>query len=207
MSFHEVSLPLALALGASGGPTRRTDVAALASGREARSTPWAHSRRRYDLGGAVRTLDQLHELIAFFEARRGRLHGFRFRDPLDWRSGPPSRTPTPLDQALAADPADPRRYQLVKRYGDAADAYLRPIRKPLAGSVRIAVGGVEATAWSVEAASGVVTLAQAPAPGAAVTAGFAFDTPVRFDSDRLDIALDGFGAGRAVSIPLIELLV
>lgn len=207
MSFHEVSLPLALALGASGGPTRRTDVAALASGRESRSTPWAHSRRRYDLGGAVRTLDHLHDLIAFFEARRGRLHGFRFRDPLDWRSGPPARAPTPLDQALTADPADPRRFQLVKRYGDAAGAYLRPIRKPAAGSVRIAVGGVEATGWSLDPVSGLVTLAQAPAAGAAVTAGFAFDTPVRFDADRLDIALDGFGAGRAVSIPLLEILV
>lgn len=81
-AFHEVSMPLPFALGASGGPERRVDIVALGSGAEARNTPWAHGRRRYDIGGAVRTLDEMHELIAFFEARRGKLHGFRFRDPL-----------------------------------------------------------------------------------------------------------------------------
>jgi hypothetical protein len=30
---------------------------------------------------------------------------------------------------------------------------------------------------------------------------------VRFDADRLDISLDGFGAGRPLSVPLIEILV
>jgi uncharacterized protein (TIGR02217 family) len=207
VSFHEVSLPLALALGASGGPTRRTDVSALGSGRESRSTPWAHSRRRYDLGGAVRSLDQLHALIAFFEARRGRLHGFRFRDPLDWRSCPPSQTPSAFDQIPEPVAGEPLRFQLIKRYGDSAGGYTRPIRKPVAGTVRVAVGGVETSAFTLDAAAGLITLAAAPAAGAAVTVGFAFDTPVRFDADRLDIALDGFGAGRAVSVPLIEILV
>jgi uncharacterized protein (TIGR02217 family) len=49
-----------------------------------------------------------------------------------------------------------------------------------------------------------VTLTLAPAAGAAVTAGFAFDTPVRFDTDRLDVTLEGFEAGRMVAAPLIE---
>lgn len=207
--FHEVLLPLPFALGASGGPERRVDIVALGSGGETRNTPWAHGRRRYDIGGAVRTLDELHELIAFFEARRGKLHGFRFRDPFDFKSCAPSATPSPLDQVLGAGDGVLTTMQLVKTYGAGAGAYVRPIPKPVAGSVRVAVGGVElnAAAFDVDAATGIVGFDAPPASGAAITAGFLFDTPVRFDIDRLDLSLDAFGAGRAIAVPLIEIAV
>lgn len=206
-AFHEESLPLHLALGASGGPMRRTDIVTLGSGREQRNTPWKHSRRRYDLASAVRSLDDLHALIAFFEARRGRLHGFRFRDPSDWRSGLPSRAPGPLDQVLGFGDGQTRVFALQKQYGNGETAYLRPIVKPVAGSLRLAVAGVEMSAFSLDASSGLVSLAEAPPAGAAITAGFAFDTPVRFDTDRLELSLDAFAAGRAASVPLMEILV
>ncbi len=203
-AFHEVSLPLPFALGASGGPERRVDIVTLGSGREQRNTPWAHGRRRYDIGGAVRTLDELAELIAFFEARRGKLHGFRFRDPFDSKSCAPSAAVAATDQAIGEGDGETRAFQLVKAYGE----YARPISKPVAGSVRVAVNGVELSAgdFAVDATTGAVTLDAAPAPGASITAGFLFDTPVRFDIDRLDLALDGFGAGRALSVPLVEIL-
>ncbi|HVY87144.1 MAG TPA: DUF2460 domain-containing protein [Caulobacterales bacterium] len=202
--FHEELLPLPFALGASGGPERRVDIVTLGSGREARNTPWAHGRRRYDIGGAVRGMDDLHALIAFFEARRGKLYGFRFRDPFDCKSCSPSRTPSAADQAIAAFAGT--AFQLTKSYGGGDAAYARPIVKPVAGSVRIAVDGVELApdAFTVDAVSGVVTLDAAPT--GAVTAGFLFDTPVRFDLDRLDLSVDGFGAGRALAVPLIEIL-
>src|SRR3712207_4517312 len=98
--FHEVLFPLDIALGSQGGPVRRTDIVTLASGREHRNSRWATSRRRYDAGLGVRTVDALHAVVAFFEERRGRLHGVRFRDRIDWRSGPPSAAPTPLDQPI-----------------------------------------------------------------------------------------------------------
>lgn len=201
-AFHEVSLPLPFALGASGGPERRVDIVTLGSGREARNTPWAHGRRRYDIGGAVRALDELHELIAFFEARRGQLHGFRFRDPFDFKSCAPSAAVAPTDQAIGEGDGATTTFQLVKAYG----GYQRAICKPVADSVRIAVDGDELPAadFSVDNATGLVTFDAAPAPGAVLTAGFLFDTPVRFDIDRLDLSLDGFGAGRALSVPLIE---
>jgi uncharacterized protein (TIGR02217 family) len=204
-AFHEVSLPLPFALGASGGPERRVDIVTLGSGREARNTPWAHGRRRYDIGGAVRTLDELHALTAFFEARRGKLHGFRFRDPFDFKSCAPSAAIAPTDQALGEGDGETTAFQLVKAYGD----YARPIVKPVADSARIAVDGDELAEglFTVDLATGVVTLDDAPAEGAAITAGFLFDTPVRFDIDRLDLSLDGFGAGRALAAPLVEILV
>lgn len=207
IAFHEVLLPLPFALGASGGPERRVDIVALGSGAEARNTPWAHGRRRYDIGGAVRLLDELHKLIAFFEARRGKLHGFRLRDPFDFKSCAPSAALSPLDQNLGLGDGVVVEMPLLKRYGGES-GYVRPIRKSVAGSVRVAVDGVEllAGAFSVDTTSGIVSFAAPPAAGADVTAGFLFDTPVRFDVDRLDLTLDAFGAGRAVAVPLVEII-
>lgn len=205
-AFHEVTLSLPFALGASGGPERRVDIVALGSGRESRNTPWAHGRRRYDVGGAVRTLDELHALIAFFEARRGKLHGFRFRDPFDFKSCAPSQVVSATDQVLGEGGG--ATFQLTKTYGAGEAAYARPITKPVDGSVQIAIEGepLDASAFSVDAATGVVTLDESAAEGAVVTAGFLFETPVRFDIDRLDLSLDGFGAGRALTAPLVEVL-
>ncbi|MEQ1809094.1 MAG: DUF2460 domain-containing protein [Terricaulis sp.] len=201
-AFHEVLLPLPFALGANGGPERRVDIVALGSGAEARNTPWAHGRRRYDIGGAVRTLDQMHELIAFFEARRGKLHGFRFRDPFDFKSCVPSAMPAPTDQVLAEGDGERESFALQKSYG----AYARPIAKPVSGTVLVAIDSEQLeSGFNVDGESGIVTFDTAPAEGAVVTAGFLFDTPVRFDIDRLDLAIDGFGAGHAVAVPLIEI--
>lgn len=203
MAFHEVRLPARLAFGSTGGIERRTEVVTLASGFERRATPWAHGRRRYLIGAGVRSLDDVAVLVAFFEARRGRLHGFRFRDFTDFRSCAPSAAISPLDQTLGAGNGDRLIFPLIKRYGDVE----RPIRKPVADTVRVAVDGVETVAFTLDPATGDVALAEAPPEGAVVTAGFAFDTPVRFDTDRIDVTLEGFEAGRLVAAPLIEIRV
>src|SRR5918995_5536941 len=111
--FHEVRFPLDVSLGSRGGPVRRTDVVTLASGREHRNSRWAHARRRYDAGLGVRTLDALHAVIAFFEERRGRLYGFRFRDRADCRSGAPAQAVTPGDQRIGTGDGVTAAFQLV----------------------------------------------------------------------------------------------
>jgi uncharacterized protein (TIGR02217 family) len=204
-AFHDVRFPTDIARGARGGPERRTEIATLGSGFEERNAVWAHSRRRWDAGLGVRTLAQLAAVVAFFEERRGRLTGFRFRDPLDHASAAPGAAVTALDQPLGVGDGSTRKLWLTKAYGGAFDPYVRPIAKPVAGSVRIAVAGVEATAFTLDTADGSVTLDVAPPSGAAVTAGFAFDVPVRFDADRLDIDLAAFEAGAIPSIPLVEI--
>jgi uncharacterized protein (TIGR02217 family) len=203
MAFDEVSLPARLAFGSTGGVERRTEIVTLASGHERRSTPWAQGRRRYLIGANLRSLDDMSELTAFFEARRGRLHGFRFRDFADFKSCAPAGTAAATDQVLGVGDGVCTVFNLVKAYGDQA----RAIRKPVAGSVRVAVGGVEpaSEAFAVDLATGVVTLDVAPGVGVAVTAGFLFDTPVRFDADRIEVTLESFGAGRMTAMPLIEL--
>ena len=206
--FHEVRFPLDISRGARGGPTRRTDIVTLASGREHRNARWAHSRRTFDAGYGVKTLAGLSAVVAFFEERRGRLIGFRWRDPLDWTSAPASGEPSPFDQSLGSGDGARTGFRLIKRYGGPDAPYERPILKPVAGSVRVAVAGSELAgpAFTVDLATGMVTLATAPAIGAAVTAGFAFDVPVRFDTDELDVELSAFEAGEIPRIPLIELV-
>lgn len=208
IDFHEVLFPLDIGLGSRGGPVRRTDIVALASGREHRNSRWANSRRRYDAGLGVRTIDALHAVVAFFEERRGRLHGFRFRDRVDWRSGAPSAAPTPLDQPIGTGDGATAVFALAKTYGGAHAPYRRVIAKPVAGTIRVAVNGVEqpAGAFTCDTATGLVTFAVAPAAGAAITAGFAFDVPVRFDTDELEIDLAAFEAGAIPRIPLIEIV-
>lgn len=204
-AFHEVRLPARLAFGSTGGVERRTEVVTLASGFERRSTPWALGRRRYLIGAGLRSLDDLAALTTFFEARRGRLHGFRFRDFADFRSCAPGGVPTAADQRIGTGDGTRRTFQLIKAYGEV----VRDIAKPVEGTVRIAVDGVELSGAQAEAdpTTGLVTLAVAPAAGAQVTAGFEFDTPVRFDTDRLEATLETFEAGRLTAAPLIEIRV
>jgi uncharacterized protein (TIGR02217 family) len=208
-SFHEVRFPLDIGLGSRSGPVRRTEIVTLASGREHRNARWANSRRRYDAGLGVRNLDALHAVVIFFEERRGRLHGFRFRDRMDWRSGPPDKAPTPLDQPIGTGTGTATTFPLVKVYGGAHAPYERAIAKPVGGTVRVAVGGVEqapGTGFACDPATGIVVLAQPPLSGAAVTAGYDFDVPVRFDADELEIDLSAFEAGAIPRIPLIEIV-
>jgi uncharacterized protein (TIGR02217 family) len=206
-AFHNVSFPLKLARGAVGGPGRITEVFELGDGREARNTSFSASRRRWEVGSAIRSLDELAQITAFFEARRGKLHGFRFRDPADHKSCLPSAAVTPLDQILGVGDGVRTAFQLIKTYGDDAGSYERLITKPIPASVRIANAGVEVpiSGFSVDGATGIVTFASAPTSGTQLRAGFSFDTPARFDADHLDVALDGFDAGRVVSLSLVEI--
>jgi uncharacterized protein (TIGR02217 family) len=196
--FHEARLPARLAFGCTGGIERRTEIVTLASGFERRTSPWSFGRRRYLIATSARPLDEVAELMAFFEARGGRLAGFRFRDPTDFKSCVPSALPAMGDQAIGTGDGTRKVFQLVKA--------ARIIAKPVAGTVKVAVAGV-ASPFSVDTTTGLVTLTTAPAAGAAVTAGFEFDTPVRFDLDRLDVTLEGFAAARVSACALVEVRV
>lgn len=209
MAFHDVRLPARLAFGSTGGVERRTEIVTLGSGYERRSTPWAHGRRRFLIGANLRSLDDMAELTGFFEARRGRLYGFRFRDFADFKSCAPGGLVSATDQDLGLGDGVRTAFPLVKRYGEGEAAVQRPITLPVAGSVRVAVDEVAPAGpgFVLDPATGSVTLAVAPAEGAKVTAGFEFDVPVRFDTDRIEVTLESFNAGRMAAVPLIEIRV
>jgi uncharacterized protein (TIGR02217 family) len=204
MAFHEVRFPDNISRGARGGPERRTQIVELASGAEERNASWANSRRRYDVAYGIRRADDLAAVVAFFEARNGRLHGFRFKDWADFKSCPPSQTPGPTNQAIGTGNGAATQFQLTKRYTSGAQSWSRTITKPVAGTVALN-GTPLVSGWSVSTTTGVVNFTTAPATGIAITAGFEFDVPVRFDTDALDVTLDLERLGSITSIPLVEI--
>ncbi|MCX7888570.1 MAG: DUF2460 domain-containing protein [Rhodobacteraceae bacterium] len=207
MGFHDVRFPVWISRGSSGGPERRTEIVTLANGFEQRNSPWAHSRRRYDAGIGLRGLDDLAEVIAFFEARQGRLHAFRWKDWTDFRSCAPGRQPAFDDQVIGTGDGTTTAFGLVKAYVSGGASYLRRITKPVPLTVRAGRSGLpllEGADYSVDHATGRVVFPAPPAPGEVITAGFEFDVPVRFDTDALHLSAASVEAGEIPSIPVIE---
>ena len=135
--FNEVRFPTDVALGARGGPERRTDVVTLRSGAEERNAIWADARRKYQAGYGVKSFAQLEAVLAFFEAQRGRLYGFRWKDRFDYRSCASPHAPG----AARLRHRHRRRHDRDLATGQdlrrpAARPMCGPIRKPVAGSVR-----------------------------------------------------------------------
>lgn len=207
MAFHEIRFPSNLSLGSIGGPERRTDIVTLANGFEERNTPWAHSRRRYDAGVGLRSLNDIETLIAFFEARSGQLHAFRWKDWSDYKSCVPLSTPSPEDQLIGTGDGQTRTFQLQKTYQSGLQQYIRPIRKPVGGTVSIAVAGdrkIESVEFGVNVETGEITFDRAPDRGVRITAGFEFDVPVRFATDSIQTSIASFQAGDVPNVPVLE---
>lgn len=210
MNFHEVQFPANLSFGALGGPQRRVDVVTLANGYEERNTPWAHSRRVYDAGLGLRSLDDVEAVIAFYEARYGQMYGFRWKDWSDYKSSLPSAEIDRADQQIALGDGVTTQFQLIKTYRSGGHTYARPIAKPVAGSVILAVeqdDKQETVDYTIDNATGMITFFDAPDPDTRVFAGYEFDVPVRFDSDSLLTNIASFHAGQVPDIPVREVRV
>lgn len=207
MAFHEVRFPAKLSFGSVGGPERRTEIVQLTNGFEERNTPWAQSRRRYDAGLSLRSLDDIGDLIAFFEARQGQLHGFRWKDWADYKSSSASVPVSYDDQAIGVGNGVTAVFALSKTYASGGSAERRVVAKPVQGTVRVGLQGdelVETVHFTVDYARGEVTFLSPPAVGEQVTAGFEFDVPVRFDTDRIQVSVASFQAGEVPQVPVVE---
>lgn len=193
-------------MGSLGGPSRQTQIVVFGSGYEARNARWLNSRRVYDIGYGLHSENDIHTVIEFFEARNGRLIGFRYKDWSDYKSCPPRNTVRATDQVLGVGAVSVGVFQLRKAYTSGGVTWYRTIKKPVAGTVKIALDGIQQmSGWTVDTATGVVTFTSNPGGGVVVTAGFEFDTPVRFDSDKLEINMAEWAASKVQSIPLMEL--
>ena len=207
MSFHEVRFPASLSFGSIGGPERRTEIVTLSNGFEERNSPWAHSRRRYDAGFGLRSLDDVEQMIAFFEARQGQLHGFRWKDWADYKSCLPSADITGMDQFIGTGDEVTTQFQLAKIYASGDAAYSRPILKPVRGTVQVTMSGdrvQESIDYSIDYTTGLIQFFHAPDIGAEIRAGFEFDVPVRFDTEVIQTSVANFNAGEVPDVPVIE---
>lgn len=217
MSFHEVQFPSDISKGSGGGPERRTDITTLRSGFEERNSIWKHSRRKYDASLGLRSIDELHEVLEFFEARSGRLYGFRWKDWADYRSGPPKRAIASTDQLVGVGDGSETDFQLVKRYSSGGIEYVRDIKKPSrpatdpdapAPLVEVnSIAQTEGVDYTIDYNTGIITFTSAPTSGHNIRAGFWFDVPVRFDTDFMSISVEAFEAGAIPAIDIIEVRV
>lgn len=203
--FDDVLFPLAIGRETSVTPAFSTQIVESLSGHERRSSDWADARLRFDAGPGVRSEADIATLVAFFRARRGAARGFRFADPFDYQSAPWGEEVSAIDQRLGTGDGATSRFALAKYYGDGDEAQQRLVTRPVAGSIRVAVDGVEqASGWN-HAGLGIIAFDTAPEEGAVLSCGFRFDVPVRFAEDTLEINRTTFAAGTAPSVPLVEL--
>lgn len=210
MNFHEMRFPANLSFGSVGGPERRTEIVTLANGFEERNSPWADSRRRYDAGVGMRSLDDIETLTSFFEARHGQLFGFRWKDWTDYKSCAPSKTLAHDDQVIGTGDGLTTSFQLSKTYRSGLEEYRRQISKPVSGTILAGVANdvlIETVHFELDAATGVITFVDAPDEGVEITAGFEFDVPIRFDADRIEMSLASFSAGEIPTVPVVEVRV
>ena len=196
-SFHEVRFPDNIAYGATGGPEFATTVVATGSGHEKRNVNWSEARGRWDVASGLKKQAQIDELIAFFRARRGKAYGFRFKDWTDYKA---------IGQLLGTGDDALTQFQLVKHYPSGSVIEVRTITKPVAGTVKVYLDDVEQlSGWSVDTTTGLVTFSTAPALGVEVTADFAFDVPVRFDTDHMAVTIETYQLHTWQQIPIVEL--
>ncbi len=209
-AFHDVRFPLSISFGATGGPERSVEIVSLSSGREKRNLRQAHALRHYDAGTGLRAIADIEAILNFFEARRGPLHAFRFRDPFDWKSCGQGSAVTPLDQQIGVGNGAQAVFPLTKTYGTLAYAYQRPLACVVAASLRVAVDGVEVSpaTFQVTAPGSAISFlpGSIPSSGKMIKAGYEFDVPVRFETASLTLSLANFRAGQIQAIPLKEVL-
>jgi len=207
-SFHETQFPPNISYGAKGGPIRLTQVVQKSNGFEERNQPAEHSRRKYNAAAGLRSIEHVQDILRFWEARRGKLYGFRWKDWADYQTSYGKQVPTDVDVIQGVGDGTEQQFQLVKRYIDAGEEYIRPIHKPVENTVSISIDDTPlASGWSVDLTSGVVTFDAAPALDAVIKAGFQFDVPVRFDADQLPVSVDAFQAGSVPAINIVEIRV
>ena len=190
--------------GSSGGPMRVTDVVTLRSGFEQRNTIWANSRRAYDAGLGIQNIENLYEVIEFYEGRRGKLFGFRWKDWADYKSKGPTSAISPNDVEIGIGDGSNTQFQLIKIYSSNLNPYTRKINKPVSGTVTVTVNNAITIDFSVDYTTGMINLFSPPPIGHSVKAGFEFDVPVRFNVNELIVNVEHFNVGAVPNIDVVE---
>ncbi len=208
-SFAEIQFPTDVSQGAVGGPGFSTSIITLSSGAEQRNVNWSLARGEWDVSKGLQTQEQVETLLAFFNARAGRAYGFRFKDWTDyrlprWRTTPGDMDPLPV---LFTTNGTRVTFQLVKTYGDTVATYIRPILKPVVGTLLLYNNGVATFDFTVDTTTGIVTLGSTTAAttGHLITGSCEFDVPCRFDTDSMKVSITTTEIYAWSSISIVEI--
>ena len=183
----------------------QTDVIQYGNGTESRNANWQYPLKQFDIPN-VDDSATTDVIVDWFMITQGRLDGFRVKDHTDYKS---AATITNLDQTIGTGDGIEVDFQLIKTYSVGANDQVRQIKKPVSGTVTVAVNGVAkaggGTDYTLDTTTGIITFNVAPADTLVVTAGYEFDVPVRFDTDQLDVRLLTMTTHSIDSVPMVEL--
>lgn len=217
MAFHTELFPVEISYGSKGGPGYKTSIQTTDSGQEHRISQWDNPRYQFDASYGVKSYDDLYLVQKFYHARKGALHGFLFKDHLDFSTEATGRGTAAFDDCLLGTfGTATSTIQLRKSYQfevGGATSY-RTITRPIASTIKVGWdsngdGTVteQASGWTCDSA-GVVSITSATANSKAIYAGCQFYVPVRFGegADKiLQANLESFDVGNMGSIPIIEI--
>ena len=143
-------------------------------------------------------------------ARQGPAYGFRYKDFLDFTTATNHRSAHAFNNVdIGVGDGTKTTFQLLKKYASGVITRTRNITKPVSGTVLVGKDGVnQASGWSVNTTTGIVTFTTAPAASVVVNAGCEFDVPVRFGAELdevLSLSIDSFDTGGLDDIPIVEI--
>lgn len=207
MGFIPIEFPRAISKGSQGGLMHNTLVVDKPSGASERASRWPAPKIRWDVGYGAKDVEALNAIVKHHRLVAARAYSFPFWDPADWTTNPAGRvwnyattSATPTDESIGTGDGATTDFQLVKRYASGLTTRVRNLTRPEAGTVRVALNGVEQlTGWTVNYDTGVITFATPPANGVAVTAGCKFVVPVVYEDDVLKYEISEFDNGLVVS--------
>lgn len=178
-------------------PMFSTTMVEASSGQEDANQNWSQALQKFRLPKVITTMQVYNQLLAHWYAMRGPARLFPFRDPLDMASADVEcanvvPTITGLDQQIGTGDGVRRDWQLVKTYTAGAEEYTRDIQLPIVSSVVVLLDGDTLAAATggpyvatITREGGNLNLNPAPPDGMAITAGFLFDVPVRYENDSV----------------------
>lgn len=172
MDFIEKRLLDKVSFGSQSGLEFKTDIKQMRNGFESRLSEWAEPLRPLNVIFRLLTPSERAQLEDAFLVCKGRAFGFRFRDPLNYKVDmQPLGFGTGVEQTVQ-----------LKRTSRFLQTASFSIKKPVPSTVVITANGAAISAL-VDAYTGLATFT-APLGSVVLWSG-EYDTPVRFDSDKL----------------------
>ena len=208
--FHETRFPEVISWGATGGPGYDTTVVEFDTGKEQRNQNWARARMAWDVSHGVKSQADLDKLIAFFRGRRGRAHGFRYKDLVDFKLEDETLQNS-VDDTFVGDNSTVL-FNVVKRYEivpelpatSAINIEVRRIFKLRGGAsdplteltltVKLDGSTVDPADYTIDFDAGTVTFDTAPGTNVVPSIIVEFDVPARFEVDKMAISIEDFNA-------------
>ena len=160
--FLEERLPLDVRMGASYADEFNVEITTTRGDSENRRLVHPFPIRHFSVQYTLEHADLWNRVISLYHRAYGMFAGFRVKCLDDFSTNGNTGSPTPFDEPCIW--ISPGVYQLQKTYGSGGTPLSiglpsRTIFKPVAGKVRIGVGGLETSSFTVDTTNGRVLLA------------------------------------------------